>query len=159
MARTEPEMTDDGRYIIVNGRHWRATDPSIRADLKDELVHELMSARRAIKNGDLSGRARVNAAKTALGERGEPWWEPTDDGRRSRAMAVINALLRGRRGASVLLGEVAQVVGGDQWQDSVELVEHVVRDQKHDQKWVLHHDGDEPGVTPGPGFEFSISAG
>jgi hypothetical protein len=47
-----------------------------------ELTRELMSARRAkgvaIQVGDLvakeAARARVDDAKTALGERGPPWW-------------------------------------------------------------------------------------
>ena len=47
-----------------------------------KLVGELMDARRAVgaamKSGDSkeekSARARVHAAKVALGERGPPWW-------------------------------------------------------------------------------------
>lgn len=43
--RKEPERTDDGHYIIVNGRKWRATDPNIPPNLESELVAELMNAR------------------------------------------------------------------------------------------------------------------
>ena len=28
-----PEHTPDGRYIVVNGRRWRATDPEIPDDV------------------------------------------------------------------------------------------------------------------------------
>ncbi len=83
MSRTPPERTPDGRYIIVNGRRWRATDPSIPEDRRRELVRELMSARRDVARAKRTGdpdlerdaRARVHAAKVALGERGPPWWE------------------------------------------------------------------------------------
>jgi hypothetical protein len=35
-------------------------------------------------DGESAARARVQAAKTALGERGPAWWEQTDDQRRAR---------------------------------------------------------------------------
>ncbi|GHG07990.1 MULTISPECIES: hypothetical protein [Amycolatopsis] len=73
-----PEHTPDGRYIIVNGRRWRATDPEIPADVRDRLQKHLMAARR------VQDRARVQAAKVALGERGAPWWEQTSAQRRAR---------------------------------------------------------------------------
>ena len=79
-----PERTPDGRYVIIEGRRWRATDPSIPEERRRELVSELMSARRAVgaakRAGDAdaerAARARVHAAKVALGERGPKWWEP-----------------------------------------------------------------------------------
>lgn len=78
-----PERTPDGRYVIVDGRRWRATDPSIPEERRKELVAELMSARRAVgaakragdEEAERAARDRVHAAKVALGERGEPWWE------------------------------------------------------------------------------------
>lgn len=76
-------ITPDGRYFIVAGRLWRATDPTIPENRRQELVSDLMDARRAVKdakagNGDLrEARAAVDAAKVALGERGPVWW---DDG-------------------------------------------------------------------------------
>jgi hypothetical protein len=56
------------------------------------LRRELMSARRAVgaalRAGDAEAearaRARVHRTKTALGERGTPWWEQTDAQRRER---------------------------------------------------------------------------
>ncbi|MDF2976971.1 MAG: hypothetical protein K0S40_1699 [Actinomycetospora sp.] len=86
------EHTDDGRYIVVEGRRWRATDPAIPEDDAAVLRRWLMAARRdvgtATRAGDADGestaRARVQAAKTALGERGPAWWEQTDDQRRAR---------------------------------------------------------------------------
>jgi hypothetical protein len=78
-----PERTPDGRYIIVDGRRWRATDPSLPEERRRELVRELMAARRAVGAAKRSGdeaalqaaRGRVHAAKVALGERGPKWWE------------------------------------------------------------------------------------
>ncbi len=81
-----PEKTPDGRYVIIDGRRWRATDPSLPEERRKELVAELMSARRAVgaakreedPEAEKAARARVHAAKVALGERGEPWWERND---------------------------------------------------------------------------------
>ena len=86
------ERTPDGRYVVIDGRRWRATDPLIPEDVAAELRKELMSARRAVgaalQAGDAgaerAARDRVQRAKTALGERGTPWWEQTDDERRAR---------------------------------------------------------------------------
>ena len=71
------ERTDDGRYVVVDGRRWRASDPGIPEDLLDELVSELMAARQAVasaksqddKLGLAEARRRVSDAKLALGER------------------------------------------------------------------------------------------
>lgn len=76
------KTTPDGRYIIVRGRLWRASDPSIPTDRRKELVSELMDARRAVgaalrggnSAAEKEARARVHAAKVALGERGPVWW-------------------------------------------------------------------------------------
>ncbi|HEX2552557.1 MAG TPA: hypothetical protein VHL98_02575 [Microvirga sp.] len=73
-------VTPDGRYFVVRGRLWRMADPRLDPDRRDGLVSELMAARRAVRDalrgrGELAAaRARVDAAKVALGERGEPWW-------------------------------------------------------------------------------------
>ena len=89
---TDVERTPDGRYVVIDGRRWRATDPAIPDEASALLRKELMSARRAVgaalRAGDpvaeRAARDRVQAAKTALGERGTPWWEQTDDERRAR---------------------------------------------------------------------------
>ncbi|GAA1040465.1 hypothetical protein GCM10009557_61860 [Virgisporangium ochraceum] len=84
------ERTDDGRYIVVSGRRWRATDPAIPEDVAAVLRRALMSARRDVGAALRAGRdpaparARVRTAKVALGERGVPWWEQTLDERRDR---------------------------------------------------------------------------
>ena len=86
------ERTEDGRYVVVRGRRWRATDPQVPAEVAAVLRRELMSARRAVgaalRSGDegaeREARARVHRAKTALGERGTPWWEQSSQERRER---------------------------------------------------------------------------
>jgi hypothetical protein len=80
-----PLTTPDGRYIVVRGRLWRASNPNLPDDKRSALVHDLAAARRdvkaALRHRDpdrlAEARAAVNAAKIALGERGDPWW--TDD--------------------------------------------------------------------------------
>jgi hypothetical protein len=81
-ARTPPPTTSDGRYIVVNGRLWRAANPNLPEDVRQALVDRLMDARRAVKAALASGdapalaaaRAAVQAAKEGLGERGPLWW-------------------------------------------------------------------------------------
>jgi hypothetical protein len=78
-----PPVTPDGRYLVVRGRLWRRSDPSLGEDVWAGLVAELMDARRAIgaasKAGDdaavKEARARVDHAKRELGERGPVWWK------------------------------------------------------------------------------------
>jgi hypothetical protein len=87
-----PEHTDDGHFIVINGRRWRATDPLIPPDVSQQLRTALMAARRAVgvalRTGDPAGertaRQEVNRLKIALGERGTPWWEQSEEERRTR---------------------------------------------------------------------------
>ncbi len=79
---TTPPVTPDGRYFVVRGRLWRCTDPRLDPERRAALTRELMAARRAkraaMRAGNAAGRetarARVDAAKQALGERGPVWW-------------------------------------------------------------------------------------
>ncbi|OJU11463.1 MAG: hypothetical protein BGN86_12405 [Caulobacterales bacterium 68-7] len=79
---TRPPTTPDGRYIVVRGRLWRASNPHLPEATRAALVGELMSARRAVAAAGraqdaeavTAARARVDAAKAALGERGPAWW-------------------------------------------------------------------------------------
>ncbi|GAA4918233.1 hypothetical protein GCM10025777_48190 [Membranihabitans marinus] len=118
---TEHERTGDDRYIIVEGRKWRASDPAIPEKLRSELVKELMTARRLVKKHGDAVRYRVQDAKVALGERGEPWWEPTEDGRRERLAATMRALLRHREGATICPSDAARVAAGEDWRDVMPL--------------------------------------
>lgn len=70
--------TPDGRYIIVRGRLWRASNPNLSEVERQRLVKELMTARRQARSTDLAvkaaARVAVDAAKQGLGERGPVWW-------------------------------------------------------------------------------------
>ena len=113
-----PPLTDDGHHIVVAGRKWRATDPHIPETLRTELVAELMSARREVRTDAETARPRVQDAKVALGERGDPWWEPTPAGRRTRLAAAMRTLLRHRKDDSTICpSDAARIAGGDSWRD------------------------------------------
>lgn len=104
---TEPPRTPDGRYIVVDDTLWRATNPVLPEDLRQALVAKLMAARRAVRlAGDDAAAVRrardaVDAAKTALGERGPAWWDDgtPDYNRRRIANTPYAEWWRARRNA------------------------------------------------------------
>lgn len=97
------------------------------------IVSAVVSARRAVgaakgdREATAAARARVQDAKVALGERGEPWWEPpSEDGRADRVGATIRSLLRRRDGdATICPSEVARAVGGPVWREAMDVVRSV----------------------------------
>jgi hypothetical protein len=118
-------VADDDRFLTIEGRRWRRSDPAIPETLRAELVSELMAARRAVRT-DPGARRRVLDAKVALGERGRPWWEPLDDAAlRHRAAATIRALLRHRAGRSICPSDAARVAGGQRWRAAMPVVRDV----------------------------------
>ena len=96
----EVERTPDGRFLVVDGRRWRTADPDLPDDVRARLLHHLGVARAAVRTAGRAGdetavaaaRARVQLAKTGLGERGPAWWEQDDDERRARWEAALGAL-------------------------------------------------------------------
>ncbi|MGW5869103.1 hypothetical protein ACWFRJ_44035 [Streptomyces sp. NPDC055239] len=90
MATEDVQCTEDGHFVIIKGRRWRATDPRLPHGVEERLTHHLMSARRAVaaagddEDARKAARARVQLAKTGLGERGTAWWEQTLTERRRR---------------------------------------------------------------------------
>ncbi|MCD2188785.1 hypothetical protein [Actinomycetospora soli] len=86
------------RFIVIDGRRWRATDPAIPEEDAARLRRWLMAARRDVgrakkaddPTAERAARDRVHAAKTALGERGDPWWEQSADDRRARWTAGVD---------------------------------------------------------------------
>ena len=81
LARTTSghPTTPDGRYFVARGRLWREANPNLPVDVRDELVKQLMNARRFLR-GRLAeaerrqAREQVDRAKRALGERCSVWW-------------------------------------------------------------------------------------
>ena len=129
---------DDGHWVTVDGRRWRATDPAIPPAFRTELVDELMAARRAVaaacRTGDeeaeRAARDRVHLAKVALGERGEPWWEESSpQGRDERLRAAVLTLARHRGpDGTICPSDAARAVGGAGWRAAMDPVRRVVRE-------------------------------
>ena len=80
---------------MINGRRWRASDPEIPEERRDQLTKMLMAWRREVRSAqgtddESAARAGVHAAKVALGERGTPWWEQSGDERQARWEAEVS---------------------------------------------------------------------
>ena len=79
---SDAPTTSDGRYLIVRGRLWRKANPGLSPERHAALVGDLMAARLAVgaalragdEGAEHAARAKVDAAKHALGERGPVWW-------------------------------------------------------------------------------------
>jgi hypothetical protein len=108
----KPLRTPDGHYLVVRGRLWRASDPNLPAEVRAKLVRDLMRARRKVKESLRSSNAKrlaaarawVDAAKIALGERGQSTEDgqahvaPSSDEDRKRRIATAAYLRSERRG-------------------------------------------------------------
>ena len=74
--------TPDGRYLVIQGRLWRAPNPTLPAQSKVKYTRDLLNGRRALKAAKASGdedaiaaaRKLVARAQVGLGERGPVWW-------------------------------------------------------------------------------------
>ena len=122
-------VVPENAFIIIEGRRWRASDPHIPDAFRQELVNELMAARRAVREATNAvelrrSRRRVHDAKVALGERGHPWWlPPTPLATKHRIESALRALLRGRQpGRSICPSDVARIVGGRTWRTLLAIV-------------------------------------
>ena len=91
-SRRDVERTEDGRWLVVDGRRWRAADPELPDDVRARLLRHLGVARSAVgtavraqdADAERAARARVQLAKTGLGERGPAWWDQGPAERRAR---------------------------------------------------------------------------
>jgi hypothetical protein len=77
--RADYTPTPDRRYFVVRGRLWRLSNPFLDPKDHEQLVRELMIARRAVRDAAdpqerIAARLKADAAKRALGERGDVWW-------------------------------------------------------------------------------------
>ena len=96
----EVEHTADGRWIVVDGRRWRTADPALPEDVRERLLHHLGVGRSGVRTARSAGddaavaaaRARVQLAKTGLGERGTAWWEQSDPERQERWETALRDL-------------------------------------------------------------------
>lgn len=100
-------MADDEneRWLVIDGRRWRRTDPCLPDDLAAALRSHLGKGRSGVgaakRAGDdaavAAARHRVGLAKHGLGERGPYWWDEPEDDRIARArdaLAELDALER-----------------------------------------------------------------
>lgn len=92
--------TDDERWLVIDGRRWRRTDPALPDDLADRLRSQLGRARSAVRTAKRAGeddavsdaRRRVGLAKHGLGERGPHWWDHEVAARVHRAEEALSEL-------------------------------------------------------------------
>lgn len=101
-----PEPLDDAddseRWMVIDGRRWRRTDPSLPTDVVDALTSHLGSGRSGVRAakmrhdeaGVTAARRRVDLAKHGLGERGPTWWEDDESARLRRAHEALRELER-----------------------------------------------------------------
>jgi hypothetical protein len=95
----QPSESDD-HWLVINGRRWRKTDPSLPGDVVDELKSHLGRGRsgvRVAKGKDdpdavAAARNRTNLAKHGLGERGPYWWDEPEADRLARARDALREL-------------------------------------------------------------------
>lgn len=151
---------DEDRYLVVDGRRWRRTDPAIPETLRKELVAELMAARRAVGAAEdddarATARAHVDAAKRALGERGLPWWEvPGPSDRRARLRATVLTLARHRHPRTICPSDAARAAGGAGWRGWMQESRDCVRDLAADGVVVLLQRGE--AIDPHAGWKGPI---
>lgn len=96
-----PPVTDD-RWLVIDGRRWRRTDPILSRDVVAALTSHLGRARSDVGAASRRGNAdavadarrRVGLAKLGLGERGDVWWELSEAERRQRAADALDELER-----------------------------------------------------------------
>jgi hypothetical protein len=81
LLATRPDYTPtpDRRYYVLKGRLWRLSNPGLDRETHQELVAQLMTAKREVRDGKdsiqrIAARLNADRAKRALGERGAVWW-------------------------------------------------------------------------------------
>jgi hypothetical protein len=103
MASADPvDPVDDERWLVIDGRRWRRTDPALPEDLAMRLRSHLGRARAAVRTARRADdedaltavRRRVGLAKAGLGERGPRWWDDEVPARVDRARAALEELDR-----------------------------------------------------------------
>jgi hypothetical protein len=104
MADSTDDSTDGStgaqRWLVIDGRRWRRSDPSLPSDVEERLKHHLGRGRSGVRTAKKSddddavaaARHLVQTAKVGLGERGDPWWEQDADTREKRWTEALEEL-------------------------------------------------------------------
>ena len=158
--------TPDGRYLIVRGRLWRASNPHLTLEQRTKWTAQLMAARRSVGLARRHGaaeaipqaRSEVDRAKRALGERGPVWWTDgaPDYNRRlvrntpyrewfqaiqTFADAILTLLAARTDDASICPSEAARFAAPAGWRASMELVREAGRHLARQQAIVIRQRG------------------
>ncbi|MHA7175015.1 biopolymer transporter Tol [Arthrobacter monumenti] len=88
------------RWLVINGRRWRRTDPSLPEDIVEALKSHLGRGRSCVRTAKrenkseaiTAARQRVNLAKHGLGERGPYWWDTPEAQRLKQALNALHQL-------------------------------------------------------------------
>ena len=96
----ESSAPGDDRWLVIDGRRWRRTDPLLPDDVVQQLKSHLGRARSLVgvagRTGDEAAREaareRVSIAKHGLGERGPRWCDSDPAERIARARAALKQL-------------------------------------------------------------------
>ncbi|MDN3494645.1 hypothetical protein QL996_01780 [Planococcus sp. APC 4015] len=94
------DASDEERWLVVDGRRWRRTDPALPDDLVAALTSHLGRGRSGVRTARraqdedavAAARRRVDAAKHGLGERGPRWWDEPPAARIDRARDALRRL-------------------------------------------------------------------
>jgi hypothetical protein len=96
----EADAQDAERWLVIDGRRWRRTDPCLPEDLVAALKSQLGTGRSTVgaakRSGDeervAAARRRVGLAKLGLGERGDYWWDRAESERIEQARTALRDL-------------------------------------------------------------------
>lgn len=100
-ASDSPDQPSEAdRWLVIDGRRWRRTDPSLPEHIVTALTSHLGRGRSGVRGAKRQGdaaaiaaaRHRVDLAKHGLGERGTYWWEMSEDDRLDRARDALRQL-------------------------------------------------------------------